>query len=328
MSYVAWLPSEDDPEDPFLRHLRGALDERVSLLVAPEVPDGVHVDGLVRGVPGDEHLAACPELKHLFIPYAGLPKATRERLGERPEVAVHNLHHNAAPTAELAVALLLAAAKRVLPYDRDLRQGDWRRRWGPPEAATLAGGHAVILGYGAIGQRVAAACRALGMRVTAIRRQAGRGDRHGPVALAPPSELTSVVGDALALVVCLPLTEATEGIVDAQVLAALPETAYVVNIGRGPLIQEQPFYEALRDGRLAGAGLDVWYTYPRQSEEREQTLPSAFPFHELDNVVLSPHRAGLTLQNEPMRAKALARLLVAAAAGEDVPNPVDLEHGY
>lgn len=326
MSYVAWLPT--DEEDDFLGHLRSVLDERVKLVVSTELPVDVRVDGLVRGVPSDEQLAACPDLRQLYIPYAGLPRATRERLAKRPDVAVHNLHHNAAPTAELATALLLGTAKRIVPYDRDLRGGDWRRRWQAPEAATLDGGHAVVLGYGAIGQRVAHACRALGMRVTAIRRRAGRGDRHGPVALAPPTELTSVVRDAMALIVCLPLTEATTGIVDADVIAALPSSAYVVNIGRGPLIEEQPFYEALRDGRLAGAGLDVWYRYPTSEATRAKTLPSDYPFHELDNVVLSPHRAGLTLQNEPLRAQALARLLRAAAAEEDVPNRVDLAEGY
>ncbi len=326
MSYVAWLPT--DEEDDFLQHLCRVLDERVTLIASSTLPEDVRVDGLVRGVPTEEQLAACPALRHLYIPYAGLPKATRERMAERPEVAIHNLHHNAAPTAELAIALLLGAAKRIVPYDRDLRQGDWRRRWQAPEAATLAGGHAVVLGYGAIGQRVARACHALGMHVTGIRRQAGRGDRHGVIELAPPSELTTVVQDALALFVCLPLTDATEGIVDADVIAALPASAYVVNVGRGPLIAEKPLFEALSEGRLAGAGLDVWYRYPSDVEGRGSTYPSEYPFHRLDNVVLSPHRAGLTLQNEPLRAQALARLLRAAAAMEDVPNRVDLAEGY
>ncbi len=326
MSYVAWLPS--DEEDDFLQHLRDHLDARVELITGRSVPHGTRVDGLVRGVPEQEHLLACPDLRHVFIPYAGLPRATRERLLPRPRVAVHNLHHNAASTAELAMALLLSASKLIVPHDRELRAGDWRRRYRRPQTALLAGGHAVVVGYGAIGQRVAQACRGLGMRVTAIRRTAGRGDRHGPVALAPPTELTSLLRDADALLLCVPLTDATAGMVDVDVLAALPATAYVVNVGRGPLIDERGLFEALRDGRLAGAGLDVWYRYPRNEEQRSATPPSEYPFHELENVVLSPHRAGHTRQNEALRAKALAQLLLAAAAGEDVPHRVDLEHGY
>ncbi len=334
MSYVAWLPSDDGSEGAseedaaFHGHLRRALDDRVELLVAASLPPGARVDALVRGVPSDEQLAACPALRHVFIPYAGLPGATRLRLQGREDLSVHNLHHNAASTAELALALLLAAAKLIVPHDQELRGGDWRRRWAEPETRTLAGGHAVVLGYGAIGQRVAHSCRSLGMRVTAVRRHAAEGDRHGPVELAPPAALSRILPDADAVIVCLPLTQATTNILDAVAVRSLKPSAYVVNVGRGPLIEEQALYEALAEGRLAGAGLDVWYEYPKAEAERAATLPSAFPFHELENVVLSPHRAGLTHQNEPARARALARLLLAAADGAEIPNRVDLDAGY
>ena len=93
-------------------------------------------------------------------------------------------------------------------------------------------------------------------------------------------------------------------------------------------MDEQALYESLRARPLFSAGLDVWYRYPHSEEERAQTPPSAFPFHELENVVLSPHRGGLTRQNEALRAEALATLLTAVARGESVPHLVDLEQGY
>lgn len=331
MALTAWLPTEDEAggEDPFLVQLQRELDDDlVELLCAPTLPAGASPTVLVRGVPEEAMLAACPALTHLLIPYAGLPRATIERLQARPEVAVHNLHHNAAPTAELAVALLLACAKEIIPHDRDLRRGDWRRRYGEATTATLAGGHALVLGYGAIGQRVAHALGALGMRVTAIRRTARAGDRHGMVALAPPEALATELSRADAVMICLPWTDQTDGLLGASMLQRLPRSAYLVNVGRGAIVDEGALHAALAEGRLAGAGLDVWYRYPRTVAERVSTPPSAHPFGALDNVVLSPHRGGKTRQNENARARGVARMLRAIAAGGDVPNRVDLDAGY
>jgi phosphoglycerate dehydrogenase-like enzyme len=324
---AVWLPS-GGADSAFLGHLREALEPGVELFVGAEPPAGVSPRVLVCGTPSAEQLAACPDLERLVIPYAGVPDATRRLLMGTPAITVHNLHHNAASTAELAVSLLLAAAKEVLPHDRDLRQGNWERRYCEPTATTLAGGHAVVLGYGAVGQRVARVLGALDMHVTAVRRGAQPGDRHGRVGLAPPSQLPRLLPSADALIVCLPLTEATRGLLDAAMLGLLPVTAYVVNVGRGALIEERALYEALVGGRLAGAGLDVWYRYPKDVEARAETPPSAYPFHELGNVVLSPHRAGLTRQNEEARAAALAALLHALAAGKAPDNLVDLKQGY
>ena len=111
-------------------------------------------------------------------------------------------------------------------------------------------------------------------------------------------------------------------------MAALPKGAIVINVGRGPVINEEALYNALHAGRLAGAGIDVWYTYPHGEEERGHTLPSRFPFHELDNVVMSPHRGGWLEAAEGRRLQELATLITAAANGEDVPNKVDKVLGY
>lgn len=328
MSLPVWLPTDAGDDDPFLAHLRRALDDDVELLAADTLRDGFAPRVLVRGVPDAAMLEACPDLSHLLIPYAGLPKQTAALMGEHPDVAVHNLHHNAAPTAEMAVALLMACAKEVIPHDRELRAGDWSRRYGEATTATLSGGHALVLGYGAIGQRVAHVLQALGMRVTAVRRSAVEGDRHGMIALAPPTALGSLLRTADAVMVCLPWTDETDGILDASMIRQMAPSAYLVNVGRGALVDEDALYEALAEGRIAGAGLDVWYRYPKEAHERSFTLPSERPFHELDNVVLSPHRGGKTRQNEEARARGVARTLRAIARDEPVPHRVVLDRGY
>jgi phosphoglycerate dehydrogenase-like enzyme len=287
-----------------------------------DLPDGVQIvegdaEVLVKGVPEEDDLDARPSLRAVIIPYAGVPARTRERIAARPGLTLHNLHHNAAATAEMALALLLAAAKNVVPYDRALRQGDWRPRYEESAEIQLSGSRALVLGYGAVGERIAQACRGLGMDVQAVRR-VPRGDEAHPL-----SALDELLPEADALLVALPWTAATEGLLDAERLERLPDDCCVVNVGRGPIIDEDALYSELKSGRLR-AGLDVWYQYPASADEQAATQPSRHDFGALDNVVLSPHRAGHCNRIEQARARALADLLRA----EPFANRVDLEQGY
>ncbi|MGC9333373.1 MAG: NAD(P)-dependent oxidoreductase, partial [Anaerolineae bacterium] len=189
---------------------------------------------------------------------------------------------------------------------------------------------ALILGYGAIGQYLGQLCRGLGMDVLGIQRRPPAGDavyRDG-VRLFAAEALHRLLPQADALLVCLPHTPETTGLVGARELALLPPQAILVNVGRGPIVDEQALYEALRHGRLYAAGLDVWYQYPETEAARPHTPPASYPFHELPNVVMSPHRAGGSTETEHLRMVHLARLLNAAARGEPMPNRVDLDAGY
>ena len=306
-------------DEPVVRELRERLPASVRLLI--DSADGAEI--LIQGTPRDEELDR-PGLRAVIIPYAGVPEQTRERLAARPHIALHNLHHNAAPTAEMALALLLAAAKRVVPLDAALRKGDWTPRYEEPRELLLDGAHLLVLGYGEIGARVAAAGAALGMRVSAMRARP-RGDE--PVPTISPEALDELLPGADAVVLTLPLTPVTEGMLDAHRLAALKDECCLVNVGRGRLIDEAALHAELAAGRLR-AGLDVWYQYPENPEAAASTPPSRFDFGSLDNVVLSPHRAGHCMRIDELRAEHLARLIGAAARGAPMPNRVDVEAGY
>ena len=288
----------------------GFLDELSARLDGVRLVDAAPYDVLVEGVPERALAAGCSVI---VIPWAGVPRKTRE-LAVELGVPLYKLHHNAAPTAEMAMALLLAAAKRIVPYDRALRKGDWRPRYGEMHNTLLLGKTAVVLGHGAIGRRVAAACEGFGMEVLGVRRRDG-------------TTLEEVLPRADALMICLPWTNETEGLIGAAELALLPDGALLVNVARGPVVGEQALYDALRSGRIA-AGLDVWYDYPKEQEDRADQPPSSLPFHELDNVVMSPHHGGLTDGIDVMRAQHLAELLNALARGEDPDSRVDPVRGY
>jgi phosphoglycerate dehydrogenase-like enzyme len=308
------------PRHGFLDQLHAHLAGEVTVVTGAEGP----CDVLVHGEPDRARLEASPDLRAVVIPYAGVPFRTRELLRDFPRISLHNLHHNAAPTAELAVALMLAAAKALVPLDRALRRHDWRPRYVARDDLLCNGKTALVLGYGAIGRRVAAACRGLGMTVLATRR---RGAGEGPDEIHAPADLPALLPRAHAVFVCLPRTPETEGLLGRRELALLPDGAILVNVARGPLVDEEALYAELERGRLA-AGLDVWYRYPEGEEARAATPPATHPFHELDNVVMSPHRGGDCADTEVLRARGLAAMLNAAARGEPMPNRVDLARGY
>jgi phosphoglycerate dehydrogenase-like enzyme len=281
---------------------------------------------LVKGVPTRADLAACPHLEIVIIPWSGFPRASRELLSDQPQIAVHNLHHNADTVAEMAIGLMFACAKHVPLFDRRLRRGDWQPRYAESQVTLLKEKRTLVLGYGAIGQRIAVLCKALGMSVTGLRRSDTTAvDSSIPIVGA--DRLLSLIPETEVLFISLPETPETEGLIGARELGQLPQGAIVVNIGRGTIIDEAALYRALRDKRIS-AGLDVWYNYPRSDTDRMHTQPSQYPFAGLDNVVMTPHLAGHNTHIEKARAVELARLLNAAARGDALPNRVTIERGY
>ena len=316
------------PEAEFLVYLLERLDTAVELTTGDEDPLPTNTKILITGRPKTEHLEACPALQALIVPWSGLPEETREFMLNYPDIAVHNLHHNAAPVAELAFTLLLAAAKFIVPLDRSLRANDWTPRYRPNPSVLLKDKTALILGYGAIGRRLARLCRAMDMRVLAVKRRPGSGFGEPVDEVHSLDALPALLPRTHVLLICLPDAPETKGVIGSRELDALPAGALLVNVGRGPVVDEEALYHALRDGHLSGAGLDVWYNYPAGESERSNTPPSAYPFQGLDNVVLSPHRGGATKETNFLRMEALALLLNASARGEPIPNQVDVAAGY
>ncbi len=311
--------------------LTGALDPSIVLDLDDPGAEAGRYRILVSGRPSREQLEANPDLQAVIVPWAGVPPETRTLVQEFPHLTVHNLHHNADATAEMAFALLLAAAKFIVHDDRAMRRHDWTPRYEPSRSLGLAGKTALVLGYGAIGQRVARMCRGMDMQVLATKRSATQVESPAEgIHVHPPQDLPALLPQADAVVVCLPQTPETTGLLDESALALLPPGAVLANIGRGPIVDQAALYAALTSGHLRAAGVDVWYTYPKTEESWANTPPADFPFHELDNVVMTPHRGGALeeTETETLRMQALAVLLNAAAQGLPMPNRVNLDLGY
>lgn len=306
--------SEDTPDGVRLRVDPEAAEADVD---APQI--------LVDGDPPSWALDR-PGLERVVVPYAGIRPSLREAMRERPHLVLHNSHFNAAFVAQHAVALLLACAGRLGRFDRALRSGDWRRGDGPT-SLHLAGRRVLLLGYGAIGRAATPMLHGLGMRLTAVRRRPERG--AGPVPQHGIEELPRLLPAADVLIASLPSTPATHGLIDADALAALPDGALVVNVGRGDVLDEDATWAALESGRLAGLGLDVWWRYPEDAASRAATLPSRRPFHLHPDVVLSPHRANAVDDWQRASVRDVFLTLAGIASGADPDrNRVDVEQGY
>ena len=309
--------------------LRARLSVGIDLTYSQEIPDPADYEILIAAFPQRALLEASPNLNTLVIPFAGLPQPTQKLLRDYPHISVYNTPYNYVATAETALALMMASAKFLVKADRDLRRNDWTLRYSEQPQLVLRGRTALILGYGRIGRYMAPVCQALGMKVIGTKRTLRAEDKVDPHATVYEVEhLSLLLPEADVLLIALPETPETVGLITEKELELLPDAAVLVNVGRGSVVNESALYQALITGRLAAAGLDVWYHYPKTEEARTDTAPSRYPFHELDNVVMSPHKAGWLGREDDSRMVFLAHMLNVHASGEALPNRIDVELGY
>ena len=222
--------------------------------------------------------------------------------------------------AEYVMAALLQREVPLADADRRLRQGEWAYWAGSPERAhrELAGTTIGILGFGHIGKAVAARARAFGMAVHVANRSPVSPDLvDRAFGLA---ELPEFWGSADWLVVTVPLTPETTGIVGADAFARMRGDTVLINVARGPVVDEAALYKALRTGGIGGAVIDTWYRYPDPGQP--QCAPSALPFHELTNIVMTPHMSGWTTGTIRRRQQTMAENIRRRIIGETCLNIV------
>lgn len=313
-------------------HVSSGFDQEGLTSIKRRLKDAVHLTSgpdpdpettiWVTGSAAPEAIENLPGLKSIIVPWAGVPEKLIAAIQSHPNVSLHNLHHNADATAEMALALLLAASRQIPRADRQIREGNWGMRFGLPEPVLLHGRTALVLGWGEIGKRVGRICRGLGMKVIGVRRTITKRD---PAYVHGFGDLDQLLPKAHALIVTAPLTTETRGMIARSQLALMPPGGLLVNVGRGAIVDEEALFEALKEGHLSAAGIDTWYTYPKGEEA---CLPSKFPFHELENVTMSPHRGGAATQVEGERVKHLVRSVQAMTKGDFTRWRVDLTRGY
>jgi len=271
------------------------------------------VSGRVRGVVttglaglSRSHIEAFPKLE--IIACFGTPHGTLDFAAakERGVVVTNTPDSIAAPVADVALGLMLAVMRRICESDRFVRAGKWIQ--GPmPMGRGLGGKTCGIIGLGRIGREIAKRAEAFGMSVCY------HGPRRKPDVQYPYyADLESMARQSDCLVVACWATLATRNLVDARILAALGPEGFLINIARGSIVDEQALIAALGDGRIAGAGLDVFRDEPRVPAE----------LIGMDNVVLLPHMGSSTREIREARGTKLLANLHAHFAGKSVLTPI------
>ena len=258
---------------------------------------------------------SAPKLKIVSRHGVGYDNVDMAALDRRriPLTLVGNV--NALSVAEHTLFMMLTLAKRGVAYDRATRNGDWKLRdsFGATE---LAGKTLLLLGFGRIGREVTRRAQAFGMTVLAydpyVRDAALLAARVQPVA-----KLAEAIPQADFISVHLPMTAETKGIIGAQQFAAMKKTAIVISTARGGLVDEAALAAALNSGQIRAAGLDVFLDEPPAPND---------PLLKLDNLLLSPHIAGLTEECAMRMAEVSARNALAGLDGRVDPELVVNKH--
>jgi|FEC22Drversion2_1045045.scaffolds.fasta_scaffold00644_23 phosphoglycerate dehydrogenase-like enzyme len=262
-------------------------------------------------------------LRLVQVPGAGLDRIERALLP--PGAHLANAYGHEAGIAEYIMGAMLELTRGLRRLDASLRQGRWDSQWAvgvpmPPPHPELAGKTLGILGFGHIGEALARRARAFDMEVCAIRRQPQADAPEGVSFIAGPERLDEVLRSSDYLAITLSLSPTTRNLLDQRRLALMKPTAFLVNVARAEIVDEAALYRALADHKLAGAALDVWYRYPTIPGP---VLPAAQPFHELDNVIMTPHVSGWTEGMIEARAALIAGNIERAARGEAPLNEID-----
>ncbi|HEY8701151.1 MAG TPA: 2-hydroxyacid dehydrogenase [Arthrobacter sp.] len=234
-----------------------------------------------------------------------------------------NTYHHESSIAEHIAAVLVALRRDLVGQDAALRTGVWASSVYSADirqAETLRGAVVTFLGFGHIGSAAWTLLRAFGAEGIAITRSGTADPQEHSLRW---SGATDQLGDALSesdiLVVSIPLTDETAGIIGTAELDGLGPHGLLVNVARGAVVEETALYEALKDRRIGGAAVDVWYQYPGPDGRGE---PSALPFGRLDNIIMTPHSSGVTAETFRGRAREIAENITRLSKNEPLKNVV------
>jgi D-2-hydroxyacid dehydrogenase (NADP+) len=261
-------------------------------------------------------IARAPKLKWFQTMSAGVDRFLDDRFRRSPVVLTSVSGIHAVPIGEFVLGLMLMFAKQA-PLAFQQQQ---QRQWKPFLATVLHSKTVGIVGLGHIGREVARLAKAFGMRVVAMRRSARGSSRARYVdRLFAPGQLKQLLSQSDFVVLTLPLTAETHGIIGEAELRSMKPSAYLINVARGNLVNEEALVQALEENRIAGAGLDVFASEPLPAESRLWELP---------NVIISPHVAGGMEDYVERANEVFVENLRRYLGGRRLTNVVDKERGY
>ncbi len=320
------------PNPNLLKHLRHEVSSSVEFIIpdsfeeAELLKHATDIDLVIGWRPTLKLITKAKKLKLVVNPGAGVNQLT-EILPLLPkQITLVNGHGNAYYTAQHTVGLLLALMNKIVIHHQYMLQGKWRTADKEAKSIALRNKTVGLLGYGHINKRIHQFLKGFEVEFHALKTNW----------IEAPADLTTYTDKELPkfleavdiLIVGLPLTKQTKGLLGKKELKLLGANGLLINIGRGEIIHESALYNALKNNEILGAAIDVWYDYDPKPDAEGRKFPSQFPFDKLENVVLSPHRAASPFDDPARWVDVIYNINELASGRLQFINVVNIDRGY
>lgn len=318
-----------------IQYIKDGLDKEIEGPYEFVVPAEFTEDGICEVVEGADVLLGpyvtkkivetAGTLKLIQVPWTGMDTFDFSSV-QGITVPICNTHSNADSVAEIGVAIVLDLLKKVSYHDRKMRAGNWNRDQKPLnlKSKMLNKQTVCVLGFGNIGSRIGKLIAAFGAKVIAVDGHAKAGEIASEV--YKNEDIKEAVSKADVVICTLPLTDSTRGFINDEMFTVMKDGVVFVNMSRAAVVDEDAAWNSLQSGKIGAFGSDVWWNAPKRGES--QSYPSAkHEFWTLDNVVMSPHRAGFIEDSLPHLDGAIENI-IALAKGQKLTGIVDTSKGF
>lgn len=318
-----------------IQYIKDGLDKEIAGQYEFVVPTEFTEDGICAVAEGADVLLGpfvtkkivetAGNLKLIQVPWTGMDTFDFSSV-QGITVPICNTHSNADSVAEIGVAMVLDLLKKVSYHDRKMRDGNWNRDQKPLnlKSKMLNKQTVCVLGFGNIGSRIGKLIAAFGAKVIAVDGHAKAGEIAEEV--YKNDQIKEAVGKADVVICTLPLTDFTRGMINDEMFACMKDGVVFVNMSRAAVVDEDAAWRGLESGKIGAFGSDVWWNAPKRGES--QSYPSAkHEFWKLDNVLMSPHRAGFIEDCLPHLDGAIENI-IALSKGEKLSGVVDASKGF
>jgi len=302
------------------------LSEQYLIELAPKA------DIIMGWRPSKELLDAATNLQLFVNPGAGVQHLIPlfRAVTKNRQITLVNGHGNSYFTAQHVVAILLVLMNKVILHHNWMIEGHWRRGDSFATSIPLRGRKVGLLGYGAVNKQVHTFLTGFDVDFSILRRDWSKQKEPLPTSVEKYTfdELPEFLKEVDILIVAVPLTTKTEGLIKEKELELLGKDSLLINVGRGSIIDEKSLFDALKEGKITGAAIDVWYNYRPEEDGKGRKYPFSYPFHELENIVLSPHRGASPMDDLKRWDEQIENISRFAKGKKKFLNEVDLEEGY
>lgn len=322
------------------KYLQNGIDNHNIELIFPKeakeelyLKYAIKVEAIVGWRPTEKLLEKAKNLKLFINPGAGVQHLTElfKKIQQKKDVVLVNGHGNSYFTAEHIVAMLLALLNKIIVHHNWMREGKWRLGDDAAKSIPLRHKRVGLLGYGKVNKKVHRFLSPYDVGFSILRKNWQKDELYEfPTEFNKYnySQLNTFLAEIDILLIALPLTKETKGMIGKKELGLLGKEGFLVNAGRGPVVQEKALYEALKHKTISAAAIDVWYDYRPKPDKDSKKFPASYPLYELDNILLSPHRAASPLDDLRRWDEVIENIMRLARRENEFLNVVDVKEGY